>query len=576
MAIESKAIDHIRNILKQFGNKYFTEDGALKRSTIIEDLDNYDKDLMAAILNDNLLHETYTFKIEDVEIFEINKFVDMLRYKEYWEDSFTKYNNKIGLTIGDRYIDDSSDVVLDFPYKDCILKAGMSKEDVERSGDADEPFLNETIAKPEIDELLEPKIFVNATKYDKDGKSKASFISTDDNLIIKGNNLIALYSLKEKYAGKIDTIYIDPPFHTNKDTFKYNDAFSRSAWLTFILNRLEIAKELLSDCGSIFVHIDWHESAYLKVLLDSVFGEDHLINEIIWHYGSGGSYKNQFARKHDTIYWYSKTSEYKYYPNNSMVGTKRGPNKKNNMKRNVDENGKVFYSIKSAGKLYKYYEDELVTPDDVWNLSILQQKDPERKNFNSQKPERLLARIIGATTEENDLILDFFGGSGTTMATALKMHRKFISIEQIDNQIKIEKDRIRDVIAGKKSGISKDVNWQGGGSFIYAELMEKNQGYLKDIQNAKDIDDLMSVYGRIKQNGDIDFRVDLDKFESSLKAGELPSFSDRKKELIKIIDKNQLYYNYSNIDDADVKDLLSDSDYKFNKSFYSSNEVGKE
>ena len=205
----------------------------------------------------------------------------------------------------------------------------------------------------------------------------------------------------------------------------------------------------------------------------------------------------------------------------------------------------------------------------------MQQKDPERENFNSQKPERLLARIIGATTEENDLILDFFGGSGTTMATALKMHRKFISIEQIDNQIKIEKDRIRDVIAGKKSGISKDVNWQGGGSFIYAELMEKNQGYLKDIQNAKDIDDLMSVYARMKQNGDIDFRVDLDKFETSLKAGELPSFSDRKKELIKIIDKNQLYYNYFDIDDANVKDLISDSDYKFNKSFYSSNEVGE-
>ncbi|WP_370448913.1 site-specific DNA-methyltransferase [Lactobacillus sp. ESL0261] len=124
---------------------------------------------MTAILKDDLLHETYTSKIADVEIFELNKFIDMLRYKEYWEDSFTKYNNKIGLTAVGRYIDDSSDVVLDFPYKDCVLKAGMTKEDVEHSGDADEPFLNETLAKPEIDELLEPKIFVNATKYDQMG-----------------------------------------------------------------------------------------------------------------------------------------------------------------------------------------------------------------------------------------------------------------------------------------------------------------------------------------------------------------------------------------------------------------------
>ncbi len=169
MVVESKAMDHIRKVLELFGDKYFTKTGALKRNRVIGDLDNYDKDLMTAILKDNLLHETYTSKIADVEIFEINKFVDMLRYKEYWEDSFTKYNNKIGLTAGGKYIDDSSDVVLDFPYKDCVLKAGMTKEDVEHSGDAKELFLNETLAKPEIDELFEPKIFSNATKYSKNG-----------------------------------------------------------------------------------------------------------------------------------------------------------------------------------------------------------------------------------------------------------------------------------------------------------------------------------------------------------------------------------------------------------------------
>ena len=131
----------------------------------------------------------------------------MFEYKEFWEDSYTKYTNKIGLTAGGKFIDESADVVLDFPFKDTVLKAGMTKEDQK---DADEPFLHETIAKPEIDELLEPKIFVNATKYDQenlDGTSVDNF--DDDNLIIKGNNLIALHSLKERYAGKVKLIYLD-------------------------------------------------------------------------------------------------------------------------------------------------------------------------------------------------------------------------------------------------------------------------------------------------------------------------------------------------------------------------------
>lgn len=282
MAVESKAMDHIRKVLEQFGDKYFSKSGALKRNAVIEDLDNYDKDLMTAILKDDLLHKTYTSKIADVEIFEINKFVDMLRYKEYWEDSFTKYDNKIGLTAGGKYIDDSSDVVLDFPYKDCVLKAGMTKEDVEHSGDADEPFLNETLAKPEIDKLFEPKIFINVTKYDKNGKTKASSISDDDNLIIKGNNLIALYSLEERYAGKVKLIYLDPPYNTSNHDFVYNDNFNHATWLTFMKSRLEIAWKLLSDDGTIWISIDDNESHYMKVLEDSIFGRENFLDEVVW------------------------------------------------------------------------------------------------------------------------------------------------------------------------------------------------------------------------------------------------------------------------------------------------------
>lgn len=629
MTVESKAMDHIRKVLKLFGKKYFTKSGALKRNAVIEDLDNYDKDLMTAILSDDLLHETYTSKIADVEIFEVNKFIDMLRYKEYWEDSFTKYNNKIGLTVGGRYIDDSSDVVLDFPYKDCVLKAGMTKEDVEHSEDADEPFLNETIAKPEIDELLEPKIFVNATKYDNRGEKQADSISTDDNLIIKGNNLIALYSLVKRYSGKIHLVFIDPPYFFYKsklgDSFIYNSNFKLSSWLTFIKNRLEIAKKLLLDNGFIVLTIGYEGSAYLKLLLDKTFGIDNFVGKIAWRKTDGQSNTSDFANVVDDILVYKKSSSaqlgrlpltdktIKNYSYEDQYGKfRRG--------RLLDKTrGKYSYEVKTpngnilngpwripenelmslinSGKIY-WPSNEMQTPqskiylkdvtgkvvNDFWDTDMgTNQRGANeleklfgRRVFSFPKPEKLLQNIISISTQENDIVLDFFMGSATTQAVAMKMNRRFIGIEQMDYIKTVSVPRLQKVIGGEQGGISKDVNWQGGGSFIYAELMEKNQGYLKDIQNAKDIDDLMSVYARMKQNGDIDFRVDLDKFESSLKAGELPSFSDRKKELVKIIDKNQLYYNYSNIDDADVKDLISDSDYKFNKSFYSSNEEGKE
>ncbi len=203
-------------------------------------------------------------------------------------------------------------------------------------------------------------------------------------------------------------------------------------------------------------------------------------------------------------------------------------------------------------------------------------KEGNVKFPTAKKPEKLLKRLIQMFSKKGDIILDFFAGSGTTAAVALKLNRKFITIDQMDYIQTLTVRRIENVISGDKTGISKEINWQGGGSFIYAELMEKNQGYLQDIQNAKDMDELMSIYSLMKQNSDIDFRVDLNKFEASLKEGEVPTLSDRKKELIKIIDKNQLYYNYFDIDDANVRNLISDSDYKFNKSFYSDNEAGRE
>lgn len=628
MVVESKAMDHIRKVLEKIGGgKYFTKSGTLKRNAVIEDLDNYDKELMSAILKDDLLHEAYTSKIADVEIFEINNFVDMLRYKEYWEDSFTKYNNKIGLTVGGKYIDDSSDVVLDFPYKDCVLKAGMTKEDVEHSGDANEPFLNETLAKPEIDELLEPKIFVNATKYGKNEKNSAESISTKDNLVIKGNNLIALYSLEARYAGKVKLIFIDPPYFFNKkasDSFSYNSNFKLSSWLTFMKNRLEISKKLLEQDGSIILTVGYEGSAYLKLLLDKIYGLENFVGKIAWRKTDGQSNTSDFANVVDdiliykklpdsklgrlpltskTIKNYSYEDEYGKFRRGRLLDKTRGkftykiktPNgnilngpwriSKDEM-QDLIKNGKIYWPSNEMqtpqSKIYLKDVDGKVV-NDFWDTEMgTNQRGANelealfgKRIFSFPKPEKLLQNVISMATKTGDVVLDFFMGSATTQAVAMKMHRQFIGIEQMDYINTVSVPRLQKVISGEQGGISKEVNWQGGGSFIYAELMEKNQIYLKDIQNSQDMDELMSVYSLMKQNGDIDFRVDLDKFEASLKAGELPTLDGRKKELIKIIDKNQLYYNYSDIDDGDVRNLISDTDYKFNKSFYSSNEMGE-
>src|SRR5690606_35130845 len=145
-------------------------------------------------------------------------------------------------------------------YKDTVLKASMSKEDTDKDDlKPDEVFLNEVIAKEEIDVLLDKKILVNAKKYSQDGVEEIDNFNEDDNLIIKGNNLLALHTLKEKYAGKVKLIYIDPPYNTGSDSFKYNDKFNHSTWLTFMKNRLEIASNLLSNNGCIWIQLDDNE-----------------------------------------------------------------------------------------------------------------------------------------------------------------------------------------------------------------------------------------------------------------------------------------------------------------------------
>ena len=628
MAVEARIIERIRSVLEKFDNKYMLN-GRIKKSKVIEDLDNYDHDLMETLLSDKLIHDSYTEKLANVEVFKVNQFIEMLEFKKYWEDSYTKYSNKIGLTAGRKFIDESTDVVLDFPFKDTVLKAGMSNEDLENSVDADEPFLNEVIAKPEIDELFEPKVLVNARRYDNSNRGgyKTSSISDDDNLVIKGNNLIALHSLKKRYAGKVKLIYLDPPYNTTKD-FDYNDKFTHATWLTFMKSRLEIAWDLLAEDGTIWISIDDNESHYLKVLADSVFGRENFLNEVIWQRAYAPvNLKKTFSRSHDYIQVYAKNnssnkklnrlprsaeanSRYKNPDNDPRGPWKSGdlsvgpavqsniyeittpsgrkvlpPNgyswrlSKDRLKEFIDDNRIWFGKDGDNVPSIKRFLSEVggVVAQTLWTYQEVGHNQDAKKEiktlfegqalFGTPKPEKLLQRILTLGSNKNDLVLDFFMGSATTQAVAMKMGRRFIGIEQMEYINTVSVPRLQKVIEGEQGGISKDTNWQGGSSFVYAELMEKNQGYLKDLQISENIQELMEVYSRMKENADIDFRLDLEKFEEEI--SNFNSLDERRRELVRILDKNQLYYNYANIDDKNVRDLISNNDYKFNKSFYS-------
>lgn len=248
-----------------------------------------------------------------------------------------------------------------------------------------------------------------------------------------------LPQLLESYKGKVQLIYLDPPFGTG-DTFSFKgakgqglsklplffDDMPEAEYLKWMRGVLTQCRELLCASGSLYLHIDYRMSAKLRLLLDEIFGSDNFMDEIIWSYKTGGRATRFYPRKHDTILFYRKSRS--VYFSIAAVGKPRGKEKRNHMKQFVDEDGRVGFSIRSRGKLYKYYEDDPVYPTDVWtDIEHLQQKDKERLGYATQKPEALLERVILASSKKGDLVADFFAGSGTTAAVAARLGRRFLT-----------------------------------------------------------------------------------------------------------------------------------------------------
>ncbi|EPI1887160.1 site-specific DNA-methyltransferase, partial [Neisseria gonorrhoeae] len=277
----------------------------LAKNILLDLVEKTDPSIIGLLLNNDELKRHFFVEVNGVLVFKLQDFRFFLD-KHSINNSYTKYANRIGLTDGNRFLKDNSDIVLDFPFKDCVLNGGQSTEEGEEiyfkrnnSQPASQPasqlytkltrkrqeiFFNQTLAFDEIDRLFDAKAFSKFSRHTADGKQPVDEIkrrsdgTPAENLIIKGNNLIAMHSLAKQFKGKVKLIYIDPPYNTETDSFAYNDKFSHSTWLTFMKNRLEIAKELLKDDGLIFVQCDDKEQAYLKVLLDETFTRENFIN----------------------------------------------------------------------------------------------------------------------------------------------------------------------------------------------------------------------------------------------------------------------------------------------------------
>lgn len=609
----------------------------IKEDSLISDIKEHFNTLLnarsLAISNDErvleFLLEKSSFKNEYKErffqtqygalIFKKDEFLNFLDLR-LLSHSYTSFSNKIGLGASEKkFLKNSQNVVLNFPFKDCVLKGSQSKDDDKST----ELFFNNILAKSEIDVLFSPKV-LNNFELIGGGQNDTleNVLKNKPNLLIKGNNLIALHTLKEHFhhqseQNKVKLIYIDPPYNTGSDSFNYNDKFNHSTYLTFIKNRLEIARELLRDDGVIFVQCDISptdynenpESAYLNVLLDEIFGRSNYITTIVWKKkGNPSNTEKTIGTITENIFVYAKNKnklsfalqtfkrEYKFkdeqgeynlekplktnsgsYERKTMLFGVTNPTTneiiyppkgqrwtigENTFKEFLNDNKIVF---KDNFVYIKKYENDYINGGQKLysNLflehgslklakSELENLGFDRELFKTPKPEILIKTIIEISTQENDLVMDFFAGSGTTLAVAHKMKRRYIGIEQMEYIESITKERLKKVIEGEQGGISKAVSWSGGGNLIYCELASLNAKFIEKIENSSDENELNQIYENLQKLAFIDYRVDIKNDLKDMEFSNL-DFIEKKRILKKCLDRNMDYIPYADIDDREYK-----------------------
>lgn len=602
-------------LLEQDPEKRFYADNGkdLLRNKVYECAMKMDKDLIKLLLSNDRMKDKFFTDIDGTLVFDKTAFGWAINNKAFLQDSYTRFKNNIGLIDSkEQFIASKNDVVLSFPYKDCVLEGGQTKEDQKRG----EIFYNELLAPDDVDRLLAPKVFTNVKRYTKDGEESITEFKDDDNLLIKGNNLLALSSILKRYEGRVKCIYIDPPYNTGNDSFNYNDNFNHSTWLTFMKNRLILAKQLLREDGFIFVQCDDFENSYIKVLLDEIFGQNNFRNNIYWHRTyAGKTVAKKLPWNTDTIILYSKNENTLLYPATANLSEKdiaaynkddgdgRGKYSTVSLQKTggpgpettydyVDNTGRIWKcpakgwrmkqsklkALENDNRLYitdttireKYYlieRQEIGKQiDNFWSdIGNMNRVNDEVTSIVGQKPEMLIERILKLSTKENDVVLDFCFGSGTTGCVAHKMNRQWIGIEQMDYIHSITVERLKNVLNGEEGGISKAVNWQGGGSFVYCELKELNHKYIDEIQVADD-NKLNDLYKEITGSEFISYKADINRLKESEQGFKELSTEDKRNFLIRVLDKNLLYVNYCDMEDEDL--AVTEEEKAFARSFY--------
>lgn len=571
-------------------NKCLTDSGEVDMNVLKRAVGEQEEWLISSLLENEICRKRFFIRCGAVYVFKQRDFVFFLE-QDMLDHSYTKFENKIGLATGrGKLLKDYGEVVLYFPFKDCVLEGGQSTEEgvdiyfeanadtsdyVEKKAKRKEVFFNAVIGSEEIDRLLEPKAFENVRRNTGNGEKRFAGFQYDergvikDNLVIKGNNLLALYSLKERFLGKVRLIYIDPPYNTGNDSFGYNDNFNHSTWLAFMRNRLEVAKELLADDGSILVQLDWNEVHYMKILMDEVFGRENFRNEIIWCYNGPGSPKmKQLNRKHDNILWYSKTGNWIFNGDDVRMKSEvhvGGFNGEMNsdVSEGYTEKGKIpedwwelFHTEEDfVEEMKRIFAEYKLNSDADWLKAAVAARirvdGEKRTGYITEKPYKLMERLIKMTTNEGDIVLDFFAGSATTAYVADYLNRRYIAVEQLEETQEKIKTRLKHT------------------EYVYFELARNNQRAIEKINTCKNYDELLAFFERMCERYFLDYNLKVREFREKVSREEtfmaLPLW--RQKEIFcKMLDLNQLYINYAEL--GDIRYTVKEEDVFAANEFY--------
>jgi adenine-specific DNA-methyltransferase len=613
--------------------RFFTEDGTLLRNKVYESAINMDAGLIGLLLSNADTKKRFFVEVNGTLVFDKVGFGWVVNNRQFLSDSYTRFKNRIGLTDGrGDLISATNDVILSFPYKDCVLEGGQTKDDQGR----DEVFYNETLAPDEVDRLLYPKVLVGSKRYTANGV-EADGISLDakDNLIIKGNNLLALASLVKIYEGKVKCVYIDPPYNppSQANTFAYNNTFNRSTWLVFMKNRLEFAKRLLRKDGVLIVAIDKNEQPRLQILIEELFPEYDTDCITVVH-NPRGAIGTNFSYTHEYAIFVTpkgkksignrklKPEEIDWSPLRNWGGESLRTDAKNcfypiiveddkivgfgdvcpddQHPQQTEKNGKRFFvypiDSKDIERKWRYARQ---TVESIWD--ILRVKKTKSgfdieigKDFGTYKTvwtdskydasvngSQLLKAIIPDTQftypkslynvidcinavvedDKDAIIVDFFGGSGTTGHAVMEINkdggqRRFVLVEQMDY--------VQTETLPRNAAIMKSI--APDSSIVYCELAKCNHHFVDAALASKTDKECVALLGQVLATGFISSKVNPAEIIANAADFDSLSLEDKKRFILEMLDKNMLYVNLCDLDDADYG--ISDSDKAFTKSFY--------